>query len=243
MSARRKNGGGRANKEQPNRPVAPNLFAGIAFDVTSEPIRTLQFQAVGRSRYLMSAFDKGGRKQNRMNYDKLESAVLDYFFRVKWHEVAASGESDEVRSIRAELDVTLRELDKVTRRVEVNTTAMDAEGIDSAALTVLATKLAKDQSAITTLTANKERLQTALSAAIGKSAALHDSESFLNLIRSAESGNLRLRLRTEIQRRISRIALVFGNEDYPTIFVQIEYSKGGQTLRGTRNGRQVATSA
>jgi hypothetical protein len=40
-------------------------------------VRSMHFQKVKRETYLMSAFDKV-RKQNRIRYDIVESAVLEF---------------------------------------------------------------------------------------------------------------------------------------------------------------------
>jgi hypothetical protein len=88
---------------------------------------------------------------------------------------------------------------------------MDADDIDASTLKVLATKLAKDEAALIDLAARKEALQSAVDTARAKCASLYDPAALIDLIKSntPEAVDVRLRLKAEIRKRVSRIDLHF----------------------------------
>jgi hypothetical protein len=88
---------------------------------------------------------------------------------------------------------------------------MEADNIDAATRTVLAARLVKDQALLTTLTVQKEELEATVDAAKAQCAALYTPENLFSLIQSKtpEANDVRLRLRAEIRRRISRINIDF----------------------------------
>src|SRR5262249_95410 len=90
IGMKRKNGkyiGGNRQRSD----TADNLFSGIVFDVPldpSESVRPMHFQKLSTGySYLSSAFHKG-RKQNRIRYNVLEAAVLEFFEKEDWKAVA-----------------------------------------------------------------------------------------------------------------------------------------------------------
>jgi hypothetical protein len=89
----------------------------------------------------------------------------------------------------------------------------------------LAARLVKDQTLLTTLTVQKEELQATVDAAKAQCAALYTPENLLSLIQSKtpEANDVRLRLRAEILRRISRIDIDFNatfNDDGTVVYHQ-----------------------
>src|SRR5258708_30090581 len=118
----------------------------------------MHFQKVQRGKYLMSAFDKA-RKQNRIRYDLVESAVLQFLSQEDWTVVAGKSESKECKAARKELEALLREVDVIERRIQKTNEAMDAEDIDVATIAVLAARVAKDTAALATLAGGKEALK------------------------------------------------------------------------------------
>jgi DNA invertase Pin-like site-specific DNA recombinase len=191
--------------------MADNLFSGLLFDVTSQPVRTMQFQQVHRGRYLMSAFDKGGRKQNRINYDRCEQALLSFFSESDFNAIASEGESEEVKTAKGELDIVLSDLDKTTRLIATKTAAMEDPDLDMPTLKVFAAQIAKAEIRVVELSEKKEPLTAKVNAALAKSASLYDYETFLHLIEqnTPQAHEVRLRLRAEIAKRVSRIDLDF----------------------------------
>jgi hypothetical protein len=157
MEGKRKNGryagGNRRRSTQ-----ADHLFSGLIYDLPYEedtPVRAMHFQKAQRGSYLMSAFDKV-RKQNRIRYDLVESAVLAFLNQEDWQAVAGQSESDECKAAKSELETLLREINVTERRIQKTNAAMDAEDIDAGAIAVLASKVAKDEAALATLVSRKE---------------------------------------------------------------------------------------
>jgi hypothetical protein len=82
-----------------------------------------------------------------------------------------------------------------------------------ATLKVFASQIAKAEAAIATLTEQKEALQTEVDTARAACEALYTPERLLELVRQADSSaayDLRLRLKSEIAKRVSKIDMDFG---------------------------------
>ena len=188
---------------------ANNLFSGLMKDVTSQPERGMNFTTVNGIQYLSSVFSPDGRKAGRIKYKKFETAFLGFLKDLDWKSVAGASESDEEKAARAALEAVLSDLDRTARRIASKTEAMDDEELDAGALRVLAGAVAKDEARVTSLEAEKTRLQLIVEAARAQSGTLHSPEALLSLI-TAGDNETRLRLRAEIRRRISRIEFTFG---------------------------------
>jgi hypothetical protein len=136
---------------------------------------------------------------------------LSFLSREDWQAIAGQAESDELRAAKSELESVNNELGKVARRIEVTTAAMESDDVDVATIKVLGAQLSKAEAALAILNERKEQLQANVSAATAKSAALYDPEALLRLIRenSPEANEVRMRLRTEIRKRVSKIGVLF----------------------------------
>ncbi len=127
------------------------------------------------------------------------------------YPIAGESESDECIAARKELETLLREIDVTERRIQKTNTAMDAEDIYAATIAVLASRVAKDEASFATLAGRKEVLQANVETACYKCSDLRKPEVLLELIgkNTPEANDIRLKLRTELKKRISRIDLVF----------------------------------
>jgi hypothetical protein len=182
--------------------LAENLFTGLLVDITSEPHRNLHFQTVRRTHYVMSAVDKTGRLSNRMRYDMLEKAILGFLSKADWQAITAESESDEYKEAKAALETILRQIDNVSREISANTEAMKGEDMETRK--VFARGIAKDEAVLATFTVEKDALQSTVEAAQAKSADLSQATPFLELLNQLnDNPSLRLKFRTEIQRRIA----------------------------------------
>jgi hypothetical protein len=217
--------------------VANNLFSGLLRDVTSEPERGMGFAAVNGIAYLSSAFAADGRKSNRLRYKKFESAFLGFLQDLDWKSVAGASESDEEKAAKVELETILAELDRTVRRIAAKTEAMDDPELDAATLRVLAATIAKDEARVATLETEKTRLHVTVEAARAKCNALHSPAALLSLVASGDN-ETRLRLRTEIRRRVSRIEFTFD----ASFFGATDLRGGGWTVVRIRfvNGAERA---
>lgn len=221
------------------------LFSGLIFDLPYEddaPVRSMHFQRVPRGTYLTSAFDKVQRR-NRIRYDIVESSVLAFLEQEDWQAIAGQSESDECKAAKTELETLLREIDVTERRIQKTNAAMDAEDIDVAAIAVLASRVAKDEAALATLSSRKEVLQANVETACNKCADLVKPEILLDLIRknAPESNDIRLRLKAELRKRIARIALMFVPDGAIAIdgliVMSITYVNGVRHMASFRKGQ------
>jgi DNA invertase Pin-like site-specific DNA recombinase len=196
---------------------ASNLFTGLLFDVTfGSPARTMSNQGSLRGRYLYTSFSSADSRVNRMRYALFEAAILSLLSDLPWSQIAGAAESDEVKLCRGSLDALLAEIDKVQRRIEVTNAAMDDGNVDVAAMRTLASRISRDEVALFgSLLERKTTLESSLASARGRSEALYDPAALFELIRNSKSGesnDFRLRLRTEIRKRVKRIELNFAAE-------------------------------
>jgi len=131
----------------------------------------------------------------------------------------------EEKAAKVELETVLGELDKTVRRIAAKTETMDDPELDKATMKVFAAQIAKDEARAVTLEAEKTRLGHIVDAARAKCNALHSPEAFLALI-AAGDNETRLRLRTEIRRRVRRIEFTFN----ATFLANTELARGGWTM-------------
>jgi len=200
---------------------ADNLFSGLLYDVTTAPGVGLNFQRiVGKKKthvYLYSAHAPG-RRRYRTDYEKFETAFLGFLDELDWKSVARAAESDEVSGAAAEWNRVSLEADRVSRALVVKESVleMSTDIAESRTLTPLVTKL---RSRLTNLTEEKEALSGKLDSARARSEALYRPEDLLALIRSntPEGDDVRLRLRTEIRKRIARIEVSFGLDGFQAV--------------------------
>ena len=204
--------GGKPKGGNTHSDVAQNLFTGLTWDITTKPMRPMNYHRAGAHWcYLISAFSADGRKQHSMRYDRFESAFLHFLQDLDWQSVVGQTESAELHAAQAMLNKALAELDKVQRRMAATNIAMEADNIDAATLTVLATRLAKDEAQLATLVARRDALQVNVDVVKTRCEALYTPETLLALIqsRTPETNDVRLRLRNEIRRRVEKIGINF----------------------------------
>jgi DNA invertase Pin-like site-specific DNA recombinase len=207
-----------------NSLLATNLFQYLLLDITTEPIRTMQFQESRGLYYVMSAFDKGGRPSNRIRYDKLEKALLGFLETVEWLAIAGESESNEYKGAMAALEAKLRLRDAISREITSNTEAMQGEDVDTRRQFMR--ENAKHEAVLATLTHDIEALQASVAEAQAKSAGLSETKTFFELLNQFRSNpSLRLPMKAAIQKKVSRIELVF-MPDRQGVVAFLQYTNG-----------------
>ena len=189
-----------------------NLFSGLLVDASLAG-RPMSFRGKSgrtKSDYLVTAY-KAGKPQHSMRYDTFERGFLGFLSELDWRSIAGQTESVEFHAAQAGLNKVLGELDRVQRRMTATNTAMEADDIDAATLTVLATRLAKDEAQLATLVAQRDALQVNVDVVKTRCEALYTPETLLALIqsRTPETNDVRLRLRNEIRRRVEKTGINF----------------------------------
>jgi hypothetical protein len=90
------------------------------------------------------------------------------------------------------------------------------------------------------ISSRKEKLALGLAEARSKTATLHAPEELLEAIRSGNDPEMRLRLKAEIGKRISRIAVLFGGEGWRYFFL-LRFTNGAMRGLGIdKAGRTLA---
>jgi DNA invertase Pin-like site-specific DNA recombinase len=209
-----------------NSATADNLFSGLLFDITFQPERSMDFQTVQQRTYIMTAFNSGA-PSNRTRYDKLEKAMVGFFLTVIWPEVAGESESDEYKAAMAELEAVKRQIDIVERRLESLNRDMDKES-DSAIVSALIRRIAKDEALLATFIAQRDTLQASVEAAQANTVGLAETKTFFELLNQLYSNPaLRLPARAAIARKVARVELVF-MPDKAGVVAFIQYTNGAR---------------
>ena len=187
-----------------------NLCERLLFDITTKPVRTMQYQNKegATNPFLISKWEPG-RKSNRIRYDLFESDFLHYLSHVlDWGAVAREGESEALRRARAELNVVKAERDQAEHLLARRTEQAKNPDLPDAVIDVYNAQIAEAGSRIATLTAQQYRLEGLISLESMKANALRSPEKLIAMILSGDPA-MRLNIRAEIRRVITRIELDF----------------------------------
>jgi recombinase len=239
--AEKKRRGGKYVGGNTNGNKADNLFTSLIFDISDGDDRPMNFQKVLPSYYLRTSF-KAGCEQRALPYRTFETSLLKFLEQEDWHAIAGQTESDEVKSAKAQLATVLRDIDVTSRQIVRLNDAMMAEDIDPSAIPVIGRNVAKCETKMEELIASRDALQTNVSAAQAKCAHLYDSETLIQLIQSnaPEANDIRLRLKTELRKRIARISVSFAKYGQSAldglILISVEYVNGVLHQIGMRKG-------
>jgi hypothetical protein len=205
-----------------NSHEANNLFEGLLHDVTEMPERTLRFNDKGgyNNPFLISAWQPG-RKGNRVRYDLFETEFFRYLKDdLDWRAVAGEKESTALKQARNELNCVRAELDQTEHLLARRTEQAKDPNLPDAVVAEYLTQMADARSRIAILTEQEYRLEGLVSLESMKAEALHTPERLLAMIRAGDPA-MRLSLRAEIRRVISRIELDFAIE--PDINVKVRF--------------------
>jgi site-specific recombinase XerD len=103
-------------------------------------------------RFLLRFKEKGGKEKDLRVHHKLEELLDQYLKETRLEKEpesplfpAGETETEEYKKSKQDLEAILRDIDKISRRIQVNQSAMDSDDIDAGALKILAGKLAKDE--------------------------------------------------------------------------------------------------
>lgn len=213
-----------------NSDRAENLFSGLIFDATSEPVRSMWFQRQRNKKgYQQSAFFVTSTATameapcHRLRYDRFEKAFLSFLGELDWHAVSGEGEPEELKAKVARLTEVTNDLATAKARCAAREAAM-ADEMDVAMLRVLAAQLAKFEAQAADLEVSRETIAREVESIRTKLATMDSPEKLLALITDTANNDVRLRLRSEIRRRVSRIEINFetpmslvGHPDLPPI--------------------------
>jgi hypothetical protein len=204
--------------------LASNLFEGLLFDITTEPVRSMTFQYSRGIHYVMSAFDKGGRHSHRIRLDKLEKALLGFLTTVEWLAIAGESESNECKAALAALEAKRRMADAISREITTNTEAMQGENVDTRRQFMR--ENAKREAVLATLTDDIQTLQASVQEAQANTADLSETKTFQELLNQLRCNPvLRLPARAAIAKKVSRIELVF-MPDRQGVVAFLQYTNG-----------------
>ena len=213
-----------------NSDRAENLFTGLLFDATTETARTMVFQRQKNRKngklqnaFLVTSTAVAGPNR-RLRYDRFEAAFLNFLTDLDWKAVSGEGEPEELKQKVANLSRITDELATAKARCAARETAM-ADEMDSATLKVLAAQLSKFEAQAADLEVAREAAAHEVESIKAKLATMDSPEKLLALISDTANNDVRLRLRSEIRRRISRINLHFGLDGFKCV-VDVKFING-----------------
>ena len=186
---------------------ADNLLTGLVWDFDAN--LPMNFQKVKGGSYLRTYF-KAGVAGHSIRYDLAERIILEFLTQEDWNSIAGETESEECKVARKELDALLRDIDVTERSLDAKNAAIASE-TDATVIRVIARTIAQFEDRLATLASRKEALQANVEAACRKCVDLVRPEVLLDLIsrNTPEANDVRLRLRSELKKRIARIELQF----------------------------------
>jgi DNA invertase Pin-like site-specific DNA recombinase len=226
----RKSANRRAVHGARNSDRAENLFTNLLFDTTEgQPERSMWFQRQKSKRgKLQNAFLVTSTAieapSHRLRYDRFEKAFLSFLSDLDWKAVSGEGEPEELKAKVAELTRINDELATAKARCAAREAAM-ADEMDVAMLRVLAAQLAKFEAQGTDLQVAREAAAHEVESIRTKLATMDSPEKLLALLKDTENNDVRLRLRTEIRKRISRIDFHFGLDGFKCV-VNVKFING-----------------
>jgi hypothetical protein len=185
---------------------ANNLFSGLIFDGD----RSMWFQRKGKGNaFFVSACNTDG-PSHRLRYDRFEKAFLEFLGDLDWRTVAGEGEPAEVKTKAAQLNSLTNDLATLKAKMAARTAVME-ETLDPGALKVLAGQVAKFEEQAAELEKTRQMVAVEVGNMRMRLASMDSAEELLHLIRfnTPEANDVRLRLRSEIRRKVSRIELHF----------------------------------
>jgi len=199
-----------------------SLFNPLVRDETNDVVMVYHCKK-GDKPYLTSKWTPG-KKAHRIRYDRFESAFLNFLADLDWQSLAGEAESEEEKAARAELDTVLGEIERTTAKLD-RLEAIEKEGLVSRSLFE---SLDRERARLGDFTSRQETLAAALAMARSKAAMLHAPEELLDAIH-AGNPELRLKLKAEIRKRISRIDLAFDEEVWDVV-IDVKFINGA--IRG-----------
>jgi len=189
-----------------------NLFTGLIYDANYRlPMHYQDKGAKSRPRLVTNSRDTLDQAPNSILYSEFETAFLGFLSDLDWKNIAGQSESDELIKARTELNKVSSKLDKTLRLTEKRTAEMDDPDLDSATVKVFASQIAKAQVRSEELEKEKINLSAAYDTLVAHADALYTPQTLVALIRSncPTNNDLRLRLRSEIRRRVEKIGINF----------------------------------
>ena len=161
---------------------------------------------------------------HRIQYARFEKAFLSFLSDLDWQTVSGEGEPEELKSKVAELTRISDELATAKARCAAREAAM-ADEMDVAMLRVLAAQLAKFEAQAADLEIAREAVASEVESIKTKLATMDSPEKLLALISDTANNDVRLRLRSEIRRRVSRIDLHFGLDGFKCV-AEVKFING-----------------
>jgi DNA invertase Pin-like site-specific DNA recombinase len=202
-----------------NSDEASNLFQGLIYDVTDSLKRPMYYRGADSQRHkalLISKFSPE-HKAHSIKYKPFETAFIHFLTQQNWREIAGQKETQELGIARNKLNIVLAEIDQQQRLIERRTLDLENPDLSAKKVDVFSSIIVKAQERLTALVDQKSRLEGEISREEAKTHALYHPEEMLALLGSGNVEN-RLRARTEIKKRVSRI-MVDLSGDLPLIIV------------------------
>jgi hypothetical protein len=170
--------------------------------------------------------------------------MLQVLADLDWKAIAGESESPEIKAAQAEFDEVLGKVDWHNERLAALKKLVAEGGFSNS----LFEAIDAEKLALGDYSGRREKLAARLSEERSKAAALHDPEALIEAIRSGNHPELRLRLKTKIRERISKIEVTFADKEVPEVpaperldyCLFIRFINGALRVIGVKNGKALA---
>jgi len=194
---------GKVGGNRGGKTCANSLFTPLVRDIDNGV--PMQFwQKKEDHPYLMSRW-AAGKKSHYVRSDKFERAFLAFLDDLDWKAIANESASAETIAAEKELETVLAQHDDSSRKIASLQALVDA-GTFSAALF---TQLDKENIRHAELNERKAALMAKVESARAKDAVLHNVEDLREALQRGDSPDARMRLRSEIHKRVASINFSF----------------------------------
>jgi hypothetical protein len=181
-----------------------NLFSPLVRDASNRG-RIMSFHRnEANSTFLITVWNAEA-KSNRISYPAFEKSFLGFLEDLDWKSVAGQSELPEVKINQAKLDTVKAELYKMERVAAKFDALSNDPDLDTK---FVLGKLQEANQKIARMSLEREALDSDIKSAKAAAEALYRPEELLKAILGGDP-SLRLRLKSEIAKRVSRIDLTF----------------------------------
>jgi DNA invertase Pin-like site-specific DNA recombinase len=208
--------------------LSANLFTGIIKDQTANG-RNMNFFNNGTNRptALVTAYDSTDKTVHRFPYQRFEKSFLRFLEELDWKSVAGDTVSSEVKNLESQLSQISGEIDRTQTLINKRTAQMDDADLEPATVKVFANQIAKAHDKLVQLSTQRDELSKTIESSRKSAEALYSPQELLNLIQQNDK-EVRLRLKAEIRKRITRIDLHFDATILTSTGKEIEHVTPGK---------------
>jgi DNA invertase Pin-like site-specific DNA recombinase len=191
-------------------PSVNSILSPLVHDATYGRIMVF-WQKKGDAPYLMTKWESKA-KSHYIRYDRLEEAFMSFLEDLNWEEVSRAGETAELTAATGQHESVLGEIDRISKKIAYLQTLIKESDTPSLSLY---RDLDDLESKLVDASSRQEKFAAEVASERSKLAAIYSPDELREAIKGGKNPDLRLKLKNEIARRISRIDISFTEKGKP----------------------------